>query len=111
MKTLSEWALGIAGTVIGILIGAWTVRGFIFKYLEEKGAGKKALQKEEDARKLLEKTAEELVLQIKKIELDIDALKERMTRTSKFVDNNYEDLRELDEKVERLRQIQDSKLL
>lgn len=103
--------LAIMGSITGLALSIWAIRSIIYKSIAERSVGKSAIQKVEDARKKLEEKADDTELRIKKLELEMDALKDRMKRAEKHVDGNYEDMRQLDEKVEKLRRVQDQKIL
>lgn len=103
--------LGILGSILTVALSIWGIRAIVFKVITERSVGKAAIDKQDDARKKLESTASETELRIKKLELEIESLKDRLKRTEKHVDGNYEDMRELDNKVETLRRLQDHRIL
>lgn len=118
MKNLFEWIISISAGILGLAALVWQIRGAYRDRLKETSVGHTALEKEEEARTTLEMKAKEIDVElkglqvaVKKAELEIASYTARLERMERFVTDNYEDLRELDKKVEKLRQVQDTKIL
>ena len=103
--------LGILGSILTVALSIWGIRAIVFKVISERSVGSAAIKKQDAAREKLEEKADETELRIKKLELEIEALKDRLRRTEKHVDGNYDDMKELDAKLEKLRELQNSKIL
>jgi hypothetical protein len=111
LKTVFEWWLAILGSLGGAFLAFWGIRTIYFTWIKEHSVGRKAIEERKAKEEELEDKAKVIDLEIRRLELQVQSNTKRLDRLEKFVEDNYDDMRDLDEKVERLRQVQDSKIL